>query len=203
MDSLKASQLRAVSASNSSSQSDPSRKRNRPDQLTAESKLKMKKAKAKQENVIRQMSASVNASHASELTKKSSGELPRNSNANFKALGTIVDLMKDRHKENLNFPLTFAEIQDALHEKFGRSSFYISPKEMAWLKDEALPNNPKIHMDEEKRFTYKPPYSINNKKQLLRLLKNYDLHGEGGLLVEDIEESLPREKVRICAKLKL
>merc|ERR1712226_17422 len=192
MERLKASQLRAVSTSNSDDSL--SRKRARPEQSTNEARLKMKKAKAKQESVIRQMSASVNSSVPSNTAAKKAAD-SRNVNANFKALGKVVDLMRDRHKDNINYPMTFAEIQDALLEKHG-TSFYIPPREMTWLKTEALPNNPKINMDDQNRFTYKPPYSISGRKNVIKLLKNHDLHGEGGILVDDIEESLPREKAK-------
>ena len=199
MDTLKASQLRAVSTAKSVYQDDAqSRKRSRPDQASTDAKLKMKKAKAKQESVIRQMSASVSSSTPSDAKKTNES---KNVNANFKALGKIVDLMRDRHKDNINFPMSFAEIQDALNEKYG-TTFYVPPRELAWLKNEALPNNPKINVDEQGRFTYKPPYSISGRKHLIKLLKNHDLHGEGGILVEDIEESLPRDKVSLQKKNK-
>lgn len=34
-------------------------------------------------------------------------------------------------------------------------------------------------------------YKIKDKKSLLRLLKQHDLKGLGGILLEDIQESLP------------
>lgn len=64
-----------------------------------------------------------------------------------------------------------------------------------WLLTEALPNNPKLdHI--EGRFQFKPMYKIKDGKSLLRLLKQHDLKGLGGVLLDDIQESLPHcEKV--------
>ena len=46
------------------------------------------------------------------------------------------------------------------------------------------------------RFCFKPVYKIKDKKSLLRLLKQHDLKGLGGILLDDVQESLPHcEKV--------
>ena len=51
------------------------------------------------------------------------------------------------------------------------------------------------------KFCFRPKFDIHDKKALVKLLKNYDIHGKGGILLEDIEESLPNMqkvlKVRI------
>lgn len=58
-------------------------------------------------------------------------------------------------------------------------------------------NNPKIEVSEDKqRFVFKPVYKIKDGKTLLRLLKQHDLKGLGGILLDDVQESLPHcEKV--------
>ena len=63
------------------------------------------------------------------------------------------------------------------------------------MSTEALPNNPKLeHL--EGRFIFKPTYKIRDGKSLLKLLKQHDLKGLGGVLLDDIQESLPHcEKV--------
>ena len=50
------------------------------------------------------------------------------------------------------------------------------------------------------KFCFKPKYEIHDKKGLLKLLKNYDIHGKGGILLEDIEESLPNmpKVLKVC-----
>lgn len=68
-------------------------------------------------------------------------------------------------------------------------SLYFQVKQ--WLQTEALVKNPKIEVTSDSRFAFKPMYKIKDKKSLLRLLKQHDLKGLGGILLEDIQESLP------------
>ena len=61
-------------------------------------------------------------------------------------------------------------------------------------KFQALLNNVKIASKETaegKKFLYKPTLDIRDRKGLMRLLKSYDLTGQGGVLLDDVEESLP------------
>lgn len=61
-----------------------------------------------------------------------------------------------------------------------------------WLQTEALQNNPKIEVTlDGARFVFKPVYKIRDGKSLLRLLKQHDLKGMGGILLEEVQESLP------------
>lgn len=66
-----------------------------------------------------------------------------------------------------------------------------------WLQTEALQNNPKIEVSSDKtRFAFKPVFKLKDGKSLVKLLKQYDLKGLGGILLEEIQESLPHcEKV--------
>lgn len=65
-----------------------------------------------------------------------------------------------------------------------------------WLQTEALINNPKIEVSPDNRFCFKPVYKIKDGKSLMRLLKQHDLKGLGGILLDDVQESLPHcEKV--------
>ncbi|XP_037960724.1 general transcription factor IIE subunit 2-like, partial [Teleopsis dalmanni] len=56
---------------------------------------------------------------------------------------------------------------------------------------------PKIEVtSDNQRFCFKPVYKIKDGKSLLRLLKQHDLKGLGGILLDDVQESLPHcEKV--------
>lgn len=56
---------------------------------------------------------------------------------------------------------------------------------------EALPNNPKLEQPEHGRYQFKPMFKIKDGKSLLRLLKQHDLKGLGGILLDDVQESLP------------
>lgn len=46
------------------------------------------------------------------------------------------------------------------------------------------------------RFAFKPVFKLKDGKSLIKLLKQYDLKGLGGIMLEEIQESLPHcEKV--------
>lgn len=66
-----------------------------------------------------------------------------------------------------------------------------------WLQTEALQNNPKIEAsDDGTRFAFKAVFKLKDGKSLLKLLKQHDLKGLGGVLLDDVQESLPHcEKV--------
>jgi len=98
--------------------------------------------------------------------------------------------MKHRHMEGEDHPLTLEEILDETNQ------LDVSGATKQWLALEALGNNPKIEMTEDHRFMFRPPFKIRNKKNLLNLLKKKDLNGEGGIMYDDVMESLPKaEKV--------
>lgn len=59
---------------------------------------------------------------------------------------------------------------------------------------ESLPKNPKIEMTPDGKYTFKAMYKIKDKKSLLRLLKQHDLKGLGGVMLDDIQESLPHSE---------
>ena len=59
-----------------------------------------------------------------------------------------------------------------------------------------MANNPKIDVIDGDRYKFKPKYDIRDRKSLLRLLDKHDRKGYGGILEDDIVESLPKaEKV--------
>jgi len=60
-----------------------------------------------------------------------------------------------------------------------------------WLESEALPGNPKIERTPDGKYVFKPPYKLKDRKSLLKLLKQQDLKGLGGIMMDDIIESLP------------
>lgn len=55
---------------------------------------------------------------------------------------------------------------------------------------EALPNNPKVQ-EVEGKYLFKPPLPVRDRKSLLKLLRQHDMKGHGGVLLDDIQESLP------------
>lgn len=71
-------------------------------------------------------------------------------------------------------------------------------KTRLWLETEALKNNPKISAsigsgpNGQTTYLFKPPYSMINKKSLLKVLRQHDLKGLGAIYLDDIQESLPK-----------
>lgn len=103
----------------------------------------------------------------------------------FGVLAKIVKHMKTRHQEGDDHPLTMDEILDETNQ------LDVGSKVKQWLLSEALINNPKIEVTSDNKFIFKASYKIKDKKSLLRLLKQHDLKGLGGILLEDVQESLP------------
>lgn len=62
---------------------------------------------------------------------------------------------------------------------------------LKWLQTEALGNNPKIEVSLDGKYLFKATYKLKDRKSLLKLLKQQDLKGLGGILLEDVQESLP------------
>ncbi|KAH8324034.1 hypothetical protein KR074_008609 [Drosophila pseudoananassae] len=109
----------------------------------------------------------------------------------FGVLAKIVKFMRTRHQDGDDHPLTIDEILDETNQ------LDIGQSVKNWLSGEALNNNPKIDVSPcGQKFSFKPVYKIKDGKSLMRLLKQHDLKGLGGVLLEDVQESLPHcEKV--------
>nr|CAD7570107.1 unnamed protein product [Timema californicum] len=115
--------------------------------------------------------------------------------------------MRSRHQEGDDHPLSVEEILDETNQLDASSKIkhlanalvvLSSTAEdgeikvrISWLLSEALTNNPKIEVTLDGKFLFKPSYRIRDRKNLLKLLKQHDLKGLGGILLEDIQESLP------------
>ncbi|XP_015125735.1 transcription initiation factor IIE subunit beta [Diachasma alloeum] len=110
--------------------------------------------------------------------------MPGSSQYKFGVLAKIVKHMKTRHQEGDDHPLSLDDILDETNQ------LDVGSKVKQWLATEALIQNPKIDVVDNK-FVFRPTYKIRDKKSLLRLLKQQDLKGLGGILLDDIQESLP------------
>lgn len=129
----------------------------------------------------------------------------------FGVLAKIVKFMRTRHQDGDDHPLSIEEILDETNQlDIGQSVKNVSTPKISknqelmwnwfilqWLAGEALSNNPKIDVTPDgQKFSFKPVYKIKDGKSLMRLLKQHDLKGLGGILLEDVQESLPHcEKV--------
>lgn len=116
----------------------------------------------------------------------------------FGVLARIVRHMRSRHQEGEVHALTLQEILDET------SQLTVGPKIKQWLLTDALPNNPKLTEAEPGSGTwvFNPALNVRDRKGLLKLLRSNDLRGGGGILVEDIQESVPQylKVLKILAK---
>lgn len=123
--------------------------------------------------------------------------------ASFGVLAKVVDHMKvfsekelalkissefsrfqKRHLEQTSWSLTLDEILEELQ------MLDLNNKNKQWLT-EVLPQNPRITLDNEGKYMYKPPYKIRGKNSLLQVLKRHDLEGKGGILLSELAECIP------------
>ncbi|XP_027203023.1 transcription factor IIEbeta [Dermatophagoides pteronyssinus] len=104
---------------------------------------------------------------------------------NFSILTKIVNSMKDRYLNGDSEALTFDELLDETNQ------LDLSPRQKQWLLTEALPDNPRININDNGKYSYKPIFNIRDRKSLIRLLEKYDSRGLGAISYEDIKESLP------------
>lgn len=118
-----------------------------------------------------------------EFDYKTATTTPQNK---FAVLAKIVQYMKNRHQEGESHGLSVDEILDEKHMTD------LPQRVKIWLGTEALMNNPKIEVVDGDKFRFKPKYNIRNKKALMRLLNSHDQRGLGGIMEDDIEESLPK-----------
>lgn len=102
----------------------------------------------------------------------------------FAVLATIVDAMKKRHLESEFEALSLDEILDKI--KYTD----IDPNDKSWLANQALRDNNKLACKDGK-FVFRPIYSMKHKKSFLDVLQKHDQNGQGGMLFDDVQESLP------------
>lgn len=108
----------------------------------------------------------------------------------FGVLAKIVRHLRARHLDNDDHPLSLDELLDETNQ------LDVSNKVKLWLSSEALLTNPRVEVTPDQKFLYKPPYKVKDRKTMLRLLKQHDLKGLGGIMLDDIQESLPNcEKI--------
>jgi len=107
----------------------------------------------------------------------------------FGVLTKIVRHMKNRHMQGEDNALTLEDALDETHQ------LDVDSKTKFWLSTEALRNNPKIDASgsgPSTTYLFKPPFNITTKKALMKLLKGYSIKGKGGILLDDLQESLPK-----------
>ncbi|KAG1680222.1 General transcription factor IIE subunit 2 [Nymphon striatum] len=106
----------------------------------------------------------------------------------FSILAKIVKHMKKKHLDGDNNPLTLQEVLDETN------MLDVGSKHRQWLATEALANNPKIDVLQDGTYKFKATFNLKDKKSLHRLLDRYDQRGLGGILLDDVQESLPNSE---------
>ncbi|GAB6032347.1 hypothetical protein CHUAL_010984 [Chamberlinius hualienensis] len=156
------------------------RKRPSSSSASGESKKKAKASSASSSSTPK--SKSNNATKVPDpLAYKS---LTGSSQYRFGILAKIVKYMKQRHLDGDTHPLSIDEILDETNQ------LDIGSKQKHWLVSEALTDNPKLIINEEGKYAYKPTYNLRDRRSLQRLLEKHDMRGLGGIYLEDIQESL-------------
>ncbi|ELU18282.1 hypothetical protein CAPTEDRAFT_218991 [Capitella teleta] len=111
----------------------------------------------------------------------------------FSILAKIVKHMRTKHQQGDNYPLSLEEILDETNQTD------IGVQMRHWLNTEALRNNPKITVTLDDKFEYKPKFTIKGKDSLRRLLEKRCMRGQGGITMDDVEESLPNAQKAVKA----
>ncbi|KAL3995350.1 TFIIE beta subunit core domain family protein [Acanthocheilonema viteae] len=111
---------------------------------------------------------------------------------NFGTMAKIVDYMKKRHLSSQQWSLSLKEILEELQ------IYDLGKKSELWLQ-ESLPMNPRLTVDENGKYLFKPPYKIKGKNSLLALLKKYHIEGKGGILLSDLNECIPAAEKHVEA----
>lgn len=102
----------------------------------------------------------------------------------FGILAKIVRYLKSMHQKGIQEAITIDDILDETNQTD------IGPRNQHWLTSEALLNNPKVEVVGN-GYRFKPVYNIRDKKGLLNLLRENEQNGNGCIMMEIIEESVP------------
>ena len=106
--------------------------------------------------------------------------------------------MKSRFQRNENFQLSLDEILDEIQV------YDLSPKIRLNLDTMILPQNPKLEstiVDKTRKYTFKPNFMLRNRRDLINLIKAQQAKGEGGVLLDDVQESMTTEEFERIFKL--
>lgn len=125
---------------------------------------------------------------------------------NFSVLAKIVKSLKQRYLDGDSEPLTLEEIFDETNQH------EISSRQRNWLENEALEQNIRVNVirpDQGQtgpiKYQFKPLLNIKDRKSLRRYLEKQYQNGQGGVLLDDILESMPNanEAVKYLVKHEL
>lgn len=88
-------------------------------------------------------------------------------------------------KRYLNQQFWGLSLQECLEEMQILSE--VPKRTFLWL-EQVLPENPRIQVEGDSKFQYKPPYKVKNRTTLLALLKKQHEDVKGGVLLSDLND---------------
>ncbi|CAF1114584.1 unnamed protein product [Adineta steineri] len=114
------------------------------------------------------------------------------SKSRFLSLANVVEKLQERFLSGQTDALTLDELIEEFELKIDSSDKH-------WLNSEALLSNKQIdvkRIDDINKFVYKPPLDLKAPKKtpLLNLLKSRHEKCEGAVTVDDVRETIPRQK---------
>lgn len=110
---------------------------------------------------------------------------------NFGYMAKVVDYMKKRFLNQQPWSLSLREIFEEMQ------NYDVPKKTEMWLR-EALPQNPRLQMEENGNFNYKPPIKIKGGKLgILNLLKKNNTDKKGGVLLSVLNDCIPSAEVLV------
>ena len=128
-----------------------------------------------------------------------------------KIFSKIVHHMKQRHQRKENYPISLEDILEEIQEidLSVKIKNILDTHVKTWLSlvsglfiktwtfsfcAKTLLNNPKIESrieDGVRKYTFKPFYNIRNRRDLINLIKDQQNKAAGGVLLDDVQESVP------------
>ena len=99
--------------------------------------------------------------------------------------------MKARFQRSENFPLSLEEILDEIQV------YDLPPKIRTNLDTIVLPRNPKLEStfeEKARKYIFKPSFILRNRRDLINLIKTQQAKGEGGVLLDDVQEAMTTEE---------
>jgi transcription initiation factor TFIIE subunit beta len=106
-------------------------------------------------------------------------------NAKFAALAKIVRHLRKKHQENDTEPLSLDEILDETN------MVDLNLRIQHWLTTEALVQNPKVEVVDGDKYRFQPVLNVHDRKGLVKLLIQRDSQGLDGVLLDEVQESVP------------
>lgn len=97
--------------------------------------------------------------------------------------------MKERFMRKENYPISLEEILEEIKPQIEANT-----KTRQILDNQILVNNPKLESkfeDGVRKYWFKPTYVLNKPRDLVALIRDQQSKAHGGILLEDVQDSMP------------